>query len=550
MLMVSGCLVHLFCLLFSAGLWGFYNMLCRQYYYYFNKEYARVLQLSELMEPLEQAGRGTIASVMTYFFQALALLADFHHPDSPNPTIISQSASLLSFVPVSSDSLSTVFPTPAASSDPAGLLRRWLEVEQRVNVIQSKMKCWSEYGACNFQHKMELIEAEKLRCMAIVYQRQDFIHATLQLYDQAIEHAGVTACSPEQALSAELTGRYYCSIGRPADGVRYIRKAAAWYRRWQCTFKTRQLLHDFPSIRSSSRVVPTSPLPHNYSRYTTAATTLNDQEEDEQQQHTNKASRTNNNFKQPQLPHISDDSQSEATTASTTSHPMESDDPGLSSRLAALDLDISTVIRASQSLSVETDLTLLFKKLMTIVMQHAGATRGVLVVHNKQLTQPDYQASTSSASTSAPAPLTDWSVRLTAAVSHVGPQSLVPPYSSPSLLDDTVINTSGGGIQIETEPTDPSVANAMPMSVFNYVLSTQEPVLLYDADLRSGSFSTDVYFNSHNPRACMCLPIIHTSVIGLLYLENDCTGSAFRPAHLQVLQLLCSQASLAMENAR
>ena len=39
-------------------------------------------------------------------------------------------------------------------------------------------------------------------------------------------------------------------------------------------------------------------------------------------------------------------------------------------------------------------------------------------------------------------------------------------------------------------------------------------------------------------------------VFGVLYLENDFNNDAFTSAHIQLLQLLCGQAALSIDNAR
>jgi len=39
-------------------------------------------------------------------------------------------------------------------------------------------------------------------------------------------------------------------------------------------------------------------------------------------------------------------------------------------------------------------------------------------------------------------------------------------------------------------------------------------------------------------------------VYGVLYLENDMISSAFTSSHIQLLQLLCGQAALSLDNAR
>jgi GAF domain-containing protein len=49
----------------------------------------------------------------------------------------------------------------------------------------------------------------------------------------------------------------------------------------------------------------------------------------------------------------------------------------------------------------------------------------------------------------------------------------------------------------------------------------------------------------------LCLPLVKLAkLIGLLYLENSLASHAFTPARISVLELLASQAAIALENAR
>lgn len=47
------------------------------------------------------------------------------------------------------------------------------------------------------------------------------------------------------------------------------------------------------------------------------------------------------------------------------------------------------------------------------------------------------------------------------------------------------------------------------------------------------------------------MPVLKAgAVFGVLYLENDYNDCAFTSSHVQLLQLLCSQAALSIDNAR
>jgi predicted ATPase/signal transduction histidine kinase/tRNA A-37 threonylcarbamoyl transferase component Bud32 len=89
-----------------------------------------------------------------------------------------------------------------------------------------------------------------------------------------------------------------------------------------------------------------------------------------------------------------------------------------------------------------------------------------------------------------------------------------------------------------------------PVSLLGYVRRTQERVLLDDAAADAGRFSGDEYLRRVHPRSVLCLPIRRQAeVVALLYLENDLVPGAFTPERLLALELLASQAAISLENA-
>jgi len=91
------------------------------------------------------------------------------------------------------------------------------------------------------------------------------------------------------------------------------------------------------------------------------------------------------------------------------------------------------------------------------------------------------------------------------------------------------------------------------------VESSRETVLLSDPAVPShlSAFSGDPYFRATAarcacpPRALLCIPVLQAgAVYGVLYLENDMISSAFTSSHIELLQLLCGQAVLSLDNAR
>jgi predicted ATPase/two-component sensor histidine kinase len=164
-------------------------------------------------------------------------------------------------------------------------------------------------------------------------------------------------------------------------------------------------------------------------------------------------------------------------------------------------LDLASLVRTSQAVSGEVGLTRLIQTLMTTVLEHAGASRGLLILPR------------------------GGALRL-AAEASVGPEGigvLLPD----NLLPDT----------------------AAPLSVLGHVLQTQEPVLISDSHQRH-AFSDDPYFALRATRSLFCLPLVRQSKLaGLLFLENTLGPHVFTEPRLAVLRLLASQAAISLENA-
>jgi len=165
-------------------------------------------------------------------------------------------------------------------------------------------------------------------------------------------------------------------------------------------------------------------------------------------------------------------------------------------------LDLATVVRVSQAISGEIVLERLIQTLMSVVVEHAGAERALLI-----LPQDDAQRVEADATT--------------------GREGITVRFIGRTLADSD-----------------------LPESVLKYVVRTQETVILDDA-LVPNLFSADNYIVQKRARSILCLPLVkQTIVVGVLYFENATTSYAFTSDRVEVLKLLASQAAISMENAR
>jgi PAS domain S-box-containing protein len=165
-------------------------------------------------------------------------------------------------------------------------------------------------------------------------------------------------------------------------------------------------------------------------------------------------------------------------------------------------IDVATVVQASQTLSGEMLLPGLIERLLKIVLQNAGAERGVLIL------------------------IRDGEPRIEAeAVTGQGNIEVVVRHAA-------------------ITPSD------LPQSILHYAIRTQERVLLDDASADS-VYSNDEYVRRRRSKSILCLPIVKQGkLVGALYLENDLTSCVFTPDRVAVFQLLASQAAISLENAR
>jgi PAS domain S-box-containing protein len=164
-------------------------------------------------------------------------------------------------------------------------------------------------------------------------------------------------------------------------------------------------------------------------------------------------------------------------------------------------LDAETVVKSSQALSSEVVLPALIEKLMGIAMEHAGAERGLLILIRD---------------------------------------------GEPWIAAEATTGAGGIKVIVHQEPVTPS---NLAQSALNYVIRTQERVLLDDASADS-VYSKDEYVQQKHSKSILCLPIVkQAKQVGVLYLENNLAPFVFTPDRVAVLQLLASQAAISLEVA-
>jgi len=165
-------------------------------------------------------------------------------------------------------------------------------------------------------------------------------------------------------------------------------------------------------------------------------------------------------------------------------------------------IDIATVLKASQAVSCEIISEKLIESLMTLALEHAGAARGVLIV-----------------------------------------------VRDGALLVEAVAETSQTSVQVSLQP-DISISTILPVSLVKTIVRTREAIIVDDAT-KPNLFAQDEYVARTRPRSLLGLPLVKQGrLIAVIYLENDLMPATFTPRRLAVLELLASQAAISLENAR
>ncbi|MBW4638638.1 MAG: AAA family ATPase [Gloeocapsa sp. UFS-A4-WI-NPMV-4B04] len=177
---------------------------------------------------------------------------------------------------------------------------------------------------------------------------------------------------------------------------------------------------------------------------------------------------------------------------------------GTTSNTPYVAIDLAAVIKASQAISSEIELEQLLRFLMQILIENAGAQTGCLLLENAG----------------------EWTIKAACEFSE----------------DAQVCATR----VLQSAP----IANRLPESIIQYVIRTHESVILNDA-IREGNFINDPYIQHHQTQSVFCLPLLNQSnLVGVLYLENRLITGAFTVERSQLLNLLSTQAAIAIKNAK
>jgi signal transduction histidine kinase len=164
-------------------------------------------------------------------------------------------------------------------------------------------------------------------------------------------------------------------------------------------------------------------------------------------------------------------------------------------------LDLATLLKASQAISGEIELHKLLETLLNIIIANAGANKCVLLLQVENQLQ------------------------IAARIE------------------------SGQQPQIINSPVSYEFSQDMAMSVVNKVKRSLYPSVV--ANAQKSQWADDLYIQHNQSKSLLCSPILlQGNLLGILYLENNLTVGAFTSDRLEVLNFLCSQAAVSIQNAQ
>ena len=190
---------------------------------------------------------------------------------------------------------------------------------QQAQKSSDRLQLWAGYAPMNFQHKWDLMQAEKCRVLGQKLEAIEF-------YDRAMSGARINGYIQEEALANELTAKLYLDWEKETVAAVYMQNAYYCYARWGAKAKIDRLEEQYPHLLA--------PILQKSEPLLTPSQTLNT-------------------------------SQSHRISTTTATSP----------------IDFISAIKASLALSEEIELDALLSKLMQIVLENAGADKGALILN-------------------------------------------------------------------------------------------------------------------------------------------------------------------------
>jgi predicted ATPase/serine phosphatase RsbU (regulator of sigma subunit) len=320
---------------------------------------------------------------------------------------------------------------------------------EKVQANQEKMHNLAHHAPMNHQHKFHLVEAERFRVLGQQVKAMDY-------YEQAIKGAKDNGFKQEEAIANELAAQFYFAWGKDKVAKTHLVEAYYAYMHWGAKAKVEALEKRYPQLQLL--------------------------------------------FMAREQARFAIDNVDEAMSLMLTVSSTTTDD---------FNLDLRTILKASQLIAGEIHFEKLLATLMQVIIENAGAETGILILQRND----------------------QWVIE--AKSSKKGSSSNKKTSNEVTVLQFLPIEQS----------------QELPLTIVNYVLRTRETQVIYDT-VSEMKYTQDPYLQIQKPKSVLCAPIINQGhLLGAIYLENNFLSGAFTPDRLEILKILSSQAAVSLENA-
>ena len=184
-----------------------------------------------------------------------------------------------------------------------------------------------------------------------------------------------------------------------------------------------------------------------------------------------------------------------------TPHPQQTSKPQPWLQDDRENLNILTMIKASQAISSEIDFEKLLLMLATFMIENVGASKAFLILESDRKLMIEARG-----------------------CSETGKSILRPPtpYAEEELSTDIIED-----------------------------VARSHEVIILDEAFKDKRFKNDPHIRSQQTKSILCVPILHKEkMIGIFYLENRLEAGVFTSLRLEMLKIISSQIAIAIDNAR
>jgi len=165
------------------------------------------------------------------------------------------------------------------------------------------------------------------------------------------------------------------------------------------------------------------------------------------------------------------------------------------------DIDLVSIVKASQSITSLTNTIELQKKLLSTLVENAGASKGYLILNEES--------------------------GLTVKIGHSIDQN---PEYLPKLLDEC--------------------RSFLPIESIYYSYRTGKKLII-NSETKSSYLRTSEYIKENDPKSILLLPITKQGeVVSMVFLENKLISNIFNNSRIEILEILASQAAISFDNSK